>query len=427
MAGGSLEFRLMHLTLLGIVYNPASDDYTCMSQGHTRRRTLTLIGATGAGLVAASFGGASDEHGGDDYDDEYADDDYDDADAVADVRAAHLSPDAPNVDVSVEGDAVLEDVPFRAVSEYLELPVGAAQVAISAAEDPDTVVFDEELELAEGAFTIAALGELSEENQSFAPAVLEDDVSDPGEDARVRLVHASPDAPAVDVTAGDGETVLFEDVEFGEADAIEVPAGEYTLEVRPATEDNDGDIVAEFDVAPEAGNVYSAFAVGYLDPEAAPADEPFDLEVVLDAAAETDMEEEDDEAVEGTQIRVGPDGENVFDPAELEVEVGTTVEFHWESGGHNVVPTSIPERSGWQGEPEVLDEGATHEHTFNCEGTYEYICEPHEDQRMAGEIHVVAHNDEGYADEGHEEDYDDYDDHDDDDGYDDHDDEGDGY
>ncbi|MFU8869066.1 DUF4397 domain-containing protein [Natronococcus sp.] len=388
-----------------------------MSQGHTRRRTLTLIGATGAGLVAASFSGASDDHDGDEHEDgEQAEDEHtDEPDAQALVRAAHLSPDAPNVDVSVEGDAVLEDVPFRAVSDYLELPVGTANVAISATEDPDTVVFDEELELSEGAFTIAALGELAEENQPFAPAVLEDDVSDPGENARVRLVHASPDAPAVDVTVDDGETVLFEDVAFGEAGAIEVPAGEYTLEVRPATEDNDGDVVAEFDVAPEAGNVYSAFAVGYLEPEAAPADEPFDLEVVLDAAAETDTEDEDEEAAEGTRIHVGPDGENVFDPDELEVEVGTTVEFRWESDGHNVVPTSIPDRSGWEGEPEVLDEGACHSHTFDCEGVYEYVCEPHEDQGMVGEIHVVErdgeddHDSDGHGDhDGHDDEYDDY-------------------
>jgi hypothetical protein len=268
-----------------------------MSQGHTRRRALTLIGATSAGLVTASFGGATDDHGDDEYDD--ADDDADDGDDgdVAAVRAAHLSPDAPNVDVGVDGDAVLEDVPFRAVSDYLELPVGTANVAISATGDPDTVVFDEDLELAEGTFTIAALGELSEENQPFAPAVLEDDLSEPGEDARVRLVHASPDAPAVDVTVEDGETVLFEDVAFGDAETLEVPAGDYTLEVRPATECNDGDVVAEFDVSPAAGNVYTAFAVGYLEPEGAPADEPFDLEVVVDA--EGDEDEESGEAEYG--------------------------------------------------------------------------------------------------------------------------------
>ncbi|WP_394741316.1 DUF4397 domain-containing protein [Natronococcus roseus] len=396
-----------------------------MSQGHTRRRTLTLIGATGAGLVATSFSGTSDEHGGDDdeydeyddyddHDDEY--DDHDDEGEVAQVRAAHLSPDAPNVDVSVEGDTVLEDVPFRAVSEYLELPVGATSVSISAAEDPDTVVFDEELELAEGAFTIAALGELSEEDQPFEPAVLEDDVSDPGEDARVRLVHASPDAPAVDVTVDDGEMVLFEDVAFGEAGALEVPPGDYCLEVRPATECNDGDVVATFEVSPEAGNVYSAFAVGYLDPDAAPADEPFDLEVVLDAAPddedETD-EEEEDEIADGETVTVGPDGDLVFDPEELEVEAGTTVEFVWDSDGHNVVPTSVPDGADWEGESENLDAGATYEHTFEQEGTYEYVCEPHEAQDMVGEIHVVE-GDEAMDDEDDHDDYDEDDDYDDD-------------
>ncbi|NKE36831.1 DUF4397 domain-containing protein [Natronococcus sp. JC468] len=267
-----------------------------MSQGHTRRRTLALVGTAGAGLVAGSFGAASDEHGGEDHGNESDEDHEDDgAEATARVRAAHLSPDAPNVDVAVEGETVLEDVPFRAVSDYLELPVGTANVAISAAEDPDTVVFDEELELAEGAFTIAALGELSGENQAFAPAVLEDDPSDPGENARVRLVHASPDAPAVDVTADGGETVLFENVAFGEAGALEVPAGEYTLEVRPATDCNDGDVVAEFDVAPEAGGVYSAFAVGYLEPNCAPADEAFDLEVVADATGDGSGEDGGDD------------------------------------------------------------------------------------------------------------------------------------
>jgi len=41
-------------------------------------------------------------------------------------------------------------------------------------------------------------------------------------------------------------------------------------------------VVATFDLAPEAGVVYTAFAVGYLEPEEAPADEAFDLEVVVD-------------------------------------------------------------------------------------------------------------------------------------------------
>ncbi|ELY61250.1 DUF4397 domain-containing protein, partial [Natronolimnohabitans innermongolicus] len=127
----------------------------------------------------------------------------------------------------------------------------------------------------------------------FEVAVFEDDLSDPGEDARVRLVHASPDAPAVDVTVGDGETVLVENAAFGDAAAVEVAPDAYEFEVRPASEDTDGDAVATFPVEPAAGNVYSAFAVGYLEPDAAPADEAFDLEVVADLEADEDDEMDD--------------------------------------------------------------------------------------------------------------------------------------
>ena len=259
-----------------------------MAESHTRRRALTLIGTTGGIALAGCMGGSDDdgEMGGSGSGDDMSDDGMDDGgsdEAMANVRVAHLSPDAPNVDVYVDGDMVLEDVPYRAVSDYLELAPGTYTVMITAAGDPDTVVFEDDLEITDGAFTIAALGELSETNQPFAPAVLEDDVSDPGDNARVRLVHASPDAPAVDVTVDDGETVLFEGAAFGDAATTEVPGGDYTLEVRPATETNDGDVVATFDVAPEAGSVYTAFAVGYLEPDMAPADAPFDLEVVMDA------------------------------------------------------------------------------------------------------------------------------------------------
>ena len=40
------------------------------------------------------------------------------------VRVAHFSPDAPNVDIYVNDDRVLSDVPYKTVSDYLELPPG---------------------------------------------------------------------------------------------------------------------------------------------------------------------------------------------------------------------------------------------------------------------------------------------------------------
>lgn len=198
---------------------------------------------------------------------------------MAMVRVAHLSPDAPNVDIYVDDQAVLEDVPYRTVSDYLELEPGTYGVRITAAGDEETVVFDEQVDVAAGWFTLAAVGELEGQNQPFEVLVLEDDLSDPGQNARVRVLHASPDAPEVDLVAADSGDPLAEGLAFGDTGSFEVPEGAYTLEVRPAGGE---EAVAEFDVEVAAGSVYSAFAVGYVEPADAPVDAPFELEVVED-------------------------------------------------------------------------------------------------------------------------------------------------
>ncbi|MFC5365321.1 DUF4397 domain-containing protein [Salinirubrum litoreum] len=204
---------------------------------------------------------------------------------TANVRVGHMSPNAPNVDVYVDGSAVLEDVPFGAVSEYLEVPAGEREVEITAAGDPDTSVFAGAVPVeADTDYSVVAIGEIGDmADQAFEPLVLEDDNSDPGGDtARVRAVHASPDAPAVDITVASSGDALFDGVAFGDAGYVEVPAGDYTLQIRGDTDSNDGDVVAEFDVSLAGGQVYTAFAAGYLTPDDEPADTPFDLLVSQD-------------------------------------------------------------------------------------------------------------------------------------------------
>jgi hypothetical protein len=254
-----------------------------MSGGYASRRRFL------AALAAASTAGLSGCQSGDETDDGTGTDDGDETDAgtgegqvMGNLRVGHLSPDAPNVDVYVDGNAVLEDVPFGAFSDYLELEVGDHDIQITAAGDPETVVYDETVEIGEGSFTAVALGELSEENQPFSVEILEDDLGDPGEQARVRALHASPDAPNVDITIASTGDVLFGDVPFGGSATNTVEPGQYTLEFRPATAENDGEVVATFDVDIAAGMVYTAAAAGYLQPDAAPGDEPFDLIVTVD-------------------------------------------------------------------------------------------------------------------------------------------------
>lgn len=194
------------------------------------------------------------------------------------VRVAHMAPDAPNVDVYVDGDRVLSSVPFGATSQYLELPPGTYPVEITAAGDRNTVVFDDDVTVESGAYTIVAAGELAEDGKPFKPLVLSDDTSDPGSDqARVRLVHVSPDAPAVDVTANG--TTVFDGVDYRETATTTVPARNYTLQVRPDRETNDGEPVGSFDLQLDGGTVYTVYAAGYVTPDDDPADKQFDLVV----------------------------------------------------------------------------------------------------------------------------------------------------
>jgi len=208
-------------------------------------------------------------------------------DEDAQVRIAHLSPDAPAVDVLVDGDPVLENVEFGTVSDYRNVSAGEHEVVIQTSEN-ESVVFEETVTLEAGTqTTIAATGEVGEE--TFEARIYEDDFEQPADDeASARLIHASPDAPAVDVTVVDSDTVLFDNVTFGNAtDYAEVPAGDYELEVRPATADNDGEVVTTVNVTAESGTVYSAVAAGYLSPDEAAADTPFEVLLVTDAGGDT--------------------------------------------------------------------------------------------------------------------------------------------
>jgi plastocyanin len=87
-------------------------------------------------------------------------------------------------------------------------------------------------------------------------------------------------------------------------------------------------------------------------------------------------------------VRVGPGGEPRFEPQSLRVEPGTTVEFVWESGGHNLLVRSQPEGANWTGVPEPREAGFTHTHTFRTEGVYEFASG--EDQGMVGAVLVGA-------------------------------------
>ncbi|WP_010174475.1 DUF4397 domain-containing protein [Bacillus coahuilensis] len=78
------------------------------------------------------------------------------------VRIFHASPDAPAVDVYVNGDAVVEGAEFKDATDYLELPAGKHMVEIYPAGDMSNAVISTELEVMAGqAYTVAAINDLT--------------------------------------------------------------------------------------------------------------------------------------------------------------------------------------------------------------------------------------------------------------------------
>ncbi len=133
------------------------------------------------------------------------------------VRVLHASPDAPNVDVLVDGNAVLTNVAFQQGSGYLQLDSGRRNVKVRV-NGTDTIVLDENFSLGEnGYYSVIAQGLVASAVDSETELELEviDDTENRNNGVNdVTVVHAAPSAGNVNV--------------FVTADGVELPtnAGE---------------------------------------------------------------------------------------------------------------------------------------------------------------------------------------------------------
>jgi hypothetical protein len=181
------------------------------------------------------------------------------------VRAVHASPDAPAVDVWVDGAAAFKNAPFKGVTPYAELSQGMHNFQIVPAGATEPVVIEADLDLQNNTdYTILAVNTLS----SIEPLVLVDNNAMPAAGkAHVRFVHASPDAPAVDI-AVTGGPVLFGGVAFkGVGDYLPVDAGTYNLEARISGTDTVA--LSLPGITLKEGTVYTVYAMGFAAGEPA--------------------------------------------------------------------------------------------------------------------------------------------------------------
>lgn len=181
----------------------------------------------------------------------------------ANVRVLHASPDAPAVDVFVDDAEAISDLAFDEITDYVALPTGEHNIQVfpASADGTGDPVIEADVTLSTDTdYTIAAVGLVAD----IEPLVLVDDNAAPAAgEAKLRFVHASPDAPAVDIYA-EGAGVVVPNAAFKDASGyLGLAAGTYDLEVRAAgTETVALDLPG---ITLEEGKVYTAFAVGLLE------------------------------------------------------------------------------------------------------------------------------------------------------------------
>jgi hypothetical protein len=168
----------------------------------------------------------------------------------ANLRVAHLSPNTPNVDIWLDGKVV----------DALK-NVYATGTTSNPAINVTGVILEKKN------YTVGAIGLLNgTAAQALTAKIFVDDLTVNATKARVRVIHASPDAPAVDVgVKGDAPAAaVVKNIKFPDATAayLELAPAVYPLEIRPT---GTATVALGFNTpALEANKVYTVFAVNTL-------------------------------------------------------------------------------------------------------------------------------------------------------------------
>lgn len=199
------------------------------------------------------------------------------------LRVYHASPDAPKVNVWLDGTPALSGVDYQQSSGQIRVAAGSHSVqvdAILADGSSLTVIPETNLALMAGTeYNVVAAGKAAllgtDDNSAFAAQIISRDALTP-EGARVQAMHGAPDAPTVDIyiTAPDadlaGVTPFADDLAYlAVSEAVEVPAGSYQIRITSASDSSS----VYFDsgaIAVPAGGDWFAIATNNTEAGASP-------------------------------------------------------------------------------------------------------------------------------------------------------------
>lgn len=191
---------------------------------------------------------------------------------VSAVSVIHASPNSPGFEFVVDNQRVER---FSYGDNYIPYFVaysGNRYARVYEQGSFNRPLYEFELRLINGKYYSVFI---TGDKDNLSSLILEDDLTSPGENANVRFVNVSPDAPALDFSVTSDST-LASNKKYKEYTSFQqVTPGTYNVLVKSHGNE---DIVFNEEVQFKAGQIYTVWAKGFVETEA--EDQAFGINVI---------------------------------------------------------------------------------------------------------------------------------------------------
>lgn len=176
------------------------------------------------------------------------------------IRFLHASPNAPNLDIYIDGKKAVSNLIYGSLAGYAALQSGLHKIdAHLAGQTTNPILSTTTTLIGDNFITLAIAGSLP----NLQYRIYKDKVeSIPTNESYIRFVHLSSNTPAVDIVIEAGET-LFSTITFGRTEQYKkINPGIYKLQVRASGTPNI--VLALPQLSFEGRKAYTLYAMGIM-------------------------------------------------------------------------------------------------------------------------------------------------------------------